>query len=56
MKPVRTYTENDVTITVYPEKEAKHTKWQKNDTFYGQKMRITDDRLFATFTRKAGKA
>jgi len=57
LKPIGEYVENGVKITVYPEKETKHVKWQKNDTFYGTKMRITDDsNTFAHFTRKKGKA
>lgn len=43
-------------VKVYAEKKAKHPKWQKNDTFYGAKMRIEEDSCFATFSRKAGKA
>lgn len=43
-------------VKVYPPKATKRTSWQKNDTFYGAKMRIDDDTLFARFTRKAGRA
>lgn len=57
LKPLQEYIdENGVKITVYPEKQKKRTPWQKNDTFYAAKLRITDDSSFARFTRKKGKA
>lgn len=56
IKPIKTYVEDGVTVTVYPEKKTKKRLWQKNDTFYSTMMRIEDGSCFANFSRKAGKA
>ena len=57
IKPISSYVENGVKVTVYPEKPVKKRLWQKNDTFYSAKMRIEDGNgMFANFSRKAGKA
>lgn len=56
IQAIASYTENGITVSVYPEKKVKRIPWQKNDTFYGAKMRIDDDSCFASFSRKKGKA
>jgi hypothetical protein len=57
MKPIKTYVENGITISVYPEKQIKRRMWQKNDTFYSAKMRVEESgTMFTAMTRKAGKA
>lgn len=49
------YFEGEVIVRVFAPAKEKRARWQKNDTFYSSKMRITDDRMFARFTRKKGK-
>jgi hypothetical protein len=57
MKMLKSYVENGITVTVYPEKVVKRRLWQKNDTFYAAKMRVGDDvGMFSAYSRKPGKA
>lgn len=58
IQPIGTYVnEQGYTVTVYPEKKAKHPLWQRGEAYLGIKMRIPEDlgAMMAPFTRKNGK-
>lgn len=56
LQPIATYiNDQGYTVTVYPEKKVKRRPWQRGEAYLSQQMRISDDRMFARFTRKNGK-
>lgn len=56
IEPISSYVNADgVTVNVYAEKQVKRTPWQRGEAYLSQQMRISDDRMFARFTRKNGK-
>ena len=44
-------------VKVYPEKQRKHTPWQRGEAYLGMKMRIQEDTgaMMYQFTRKTGR-
>lgn len=56
-KPIRTYEEHGVTVTVFPEKKVKRLPWQRGEAYLSMKMRLPDDAgsVMYMMTRKVGK-